>query len=213
MDHRALIISAFSEHLREHGRPPETVFGFCKALSLAERDFFGEFASFDAVEAAYWEEVLGGVVRAVESGAEWAEFNARQRLLSFLYAFCEASLDHRSLMLSRMGGLGPLARPAYLKGFEARFKTFARALLEHGEASGEVAGRGRLSDLYPDALYTHFRGVIDFHLKDDSRGYERTDAFIEKTVAVAFDLIRTQVVDSALDLARFLVPCRGGNPS
>ncbi|MEI7774534.1 MAG: hypothetical protein WCK17_07130, partial [Verrucomicrobiota bacterium] len=65
--------------------------------------------------------------------------------------------------------------------------------------------------LYPDAFYTHFRGVIDFSLKDDSRGYERTDAFIEKSVAVAFDLIRTQVVDSALDLARFLAPWREGS--
>jgi hypothetical protein len=53
--------------------------------------------------------------------------------------------------------------------------------------------------------------VIDFSLKDDSRGYERTDAFIEKSVAVAFDLIRTQVVDSALDLARFLAPWREGS--
>lgn len=80
-------------------------------------------------------------------------------------------------------------------------------------SSGEIAERGRFSSLYPNGLYAHFRGVIDFYLKDDSRNYERTDAFIEKTVAVAFDLIRTQVVDSALDLARFLIPCRETHPA
>ena len=213
METRHRILSAFSEHLREHGKHPETVFAFCKKLELPERDFFREFASFEAVESQYWENLVDHVVQGVEAGAEWQEFSARQRLLSFLYAFCEASLDHRSLMLSRIAPLGPLAKPLFLKGFEHRFRAFAKAVLDHGIAGNEVAERGRLAALYPDALYTHFRGVLDFYLKDDSRNYERTDAFIEKTVAVAFDLIRTQVVDSALDLARFLLPCREGNPA
>lgn len=101
METRDRIIEAFCENLREHGRPPETVFAFCKQLGISERDFFSEFASFEAVESDFWERVLDGVVKAVESGAEWEGFSARQRLLTFLYAFCEASLDHRSLMLAR----------------------------------------------------------------------------------------------------------------
>jgi AcrR family transcriptional regulator len=211
MDTRARIIEAFSETLRETGHPPETVFGFCKRLDLPERDFFTEFASLHAVENAYWEQIIHRVILAVESGAEWAAFDARQRLLSFLYAFFEDALNHRSLLLARLAKLGPLARPDFLRGFESRFKAFAKAIVAHGVASGEIAERGRLSALYPEVLYLHLRGVIDFNLRDESRGYERTDAFIEKTVAVAFDLLRTQVFDSALDLARFLIPCREGS--
>jgi hypothetical protein len=45
---------------------------------------------------------------------------------------------------------------------------------------------------------------MQFNLRDDSEGYERTDEFIEKTVKLAFDLIRTQAIDSAFDLGRFL---------
>jgi ubiquinone biosynthesis protein COQ9 len=59
-------------------------------------------------------------------------------------------------------------------------------------------------------LYIHFRAVIAFLLKDESQRFERTDAFIEKTVAFAFDLIRTQAIDSGIDLARFLVPSAWG---
>jgi hypothetical protein len=75
-----------------------------------------------------------------------------------------------------------------------------------GVESGEIADRGRLTPLYPEALYFHLRSVIDFYLKDDSKRFERTDAFVEKSAAVAFDVIRTQALDSAVDLARFLVP-------
>ncbi len=210
MDTRSRIIDAFGEHLREHGEPPGTVFAFCKGLDISERDFFKEFSSFDAVESSYWEELVTHVVKAVEAGAEWSAFTARQRLLSFLYAFSEESLNHRSLMLSRLAKLGPVAKPGFLKGFEVEFKAFAKNVLDHGIATAEVADRGRLASFYPDALYGHFRSVIDFNLKDDSRHYERTDAFIEKTVSLAFDLIRTQALDSALDLARFLIPCREG---
>ena len=45
---------------------------------------------------------------------------------------------------------------------------------------------------------------MQFNLQDDSEGYERTDEFIEKTVKLAFELIRTQAIDSALDLGKFL---------
>jgi hypothetical protein len=48
--------------------------------------------------------------------------------------------------------------------------------------------------------------VIDFHLRDSSPRYERTDAFIEKSTTVLFDLIGRQVLDSGFDLLRFLLP-------
>jgi hypothetical protein len=89
------------------------------------------------------------------------------------------------------------------------FLEFARRLIDHGTSSGEIAERRGLTALYPGILYVHLRWVIDQYLKDESEGFERTDAFIEKTVTLAFDLFRSQALDSAADLLRFLLP---GNP-
>ncbi|MDB6174384.1 MAG: hypothetical protein JWL59_3695 [Chthoniobacteraceae bacterium] len=210
MKTRHEIIAAYIEYLREHGRPPLTVHRFCKENGIEERAFFSDFASFNAVESAFWEDVLARVIGALESGAEWESFSARQRLLSFHFAFAEESLNHRSLMLSRIAPLGALARPASLRGLESRFKMFARDLIEHGMADGEIAGHGMVGALYPEALYVHFRSVIEFQLKDESARFERTDAFIEKSVGLAFDLLRPQALDSAFDLARFLFAQRHG---
>ena len=52
------------------------------------------------------------------------------------------------------------------------------------------------------------RSVIDYFVKDTSRGFERTDAYIEKSTALAFDVMQTQAIDSAFDLLRFLAPGR-----
>jgi Tetracyclin repressor-like, C-terminal domain len=208
METNERIIFEFTNHLREHGRYPESVYLFCCGPGIEEKAFFAEFGSFQAVESRLWEALVDRVVRAVESGPEWSSFSARQQLLTFHFAFFEEALNWRSLMLSRFGPLRTLSRPAWLRGFEARCKSFITAVVEKGRDSGEIVDRGRLVPLYPEAFYLHLRAVIDYYLMDDSKGFERTDAFVEKSAAVAFDLIRTQALDSAVDLARFLLPRR-----
>jgi len=213
METRTRIVEAYTNQLREHGAPPLTVHAFCKSLNLAERDFFQEFASLESVESAIWGAWICGLTARLESGAEWKEFSARHRYLTFLFAFTESSLDWRSLMLTRFNPLSPVASPPFLKAFEEHFKAFASEIISHGISTGEIAHRGQLQAVYPAVLYIHFRAVISFLLRDESKRFERTDAFIEKTVAFAFDVIRTQAIDSAFDLARFLAPSTWGKMS
>ena len=206
METNERITASFTEFLREHGHYPESIYLFCRELGIEEKTFFSGFGSFEAVERGLWENLVDRVILAVESGPEWLSFSARQRLLTFHFAFLEEALNWRSLMLSRFGAVGPLARPAWMRGFETRFKAFASTIVAKGVESAEIADRGRLTPLYPEALYLHLRAIVDFYLEDDSKGFERTDAFVEKSAAVAFDVIRTQALDSAVDLARFLIP-------
>ena len=200
------ILTAYETHLRREGQPPVSVFRFAEANGFTEREFFAEFPSLEAVESAWWVARLDHVIQSVESGPEWETFSARHRMLAFLFAFAEASLDFRSLLLLRLHGRNVLTNPPELAAFEERFLTFAHRLLEHGRVSGEIASRGPLGRLYPQAAYRLFRSVIDFHLRDASAGYERTDAYIEKSTTVLFDLIGRQVLDSGFDLLRFLLP-------
>lgn len=204
MEPRERLLEAYRDHLREHGAPPATVFKFTRDLGLEEREFFAAFASFDALESEMWRGLVARVADAVAAGPEWGGFTARQRLLTFLFAFCEESLAWRSLLLQRVGHCGAMARPDHLKGLERGFKDFIGPVLDHGHATGEIADRGPLREAYPEAFHLHFRAVVDFHLKDTSAGFERTDAFIEKSVALAFDLLRTQAFDSAVDFAKFV---------
>jgi hypothetical protein len=213
MENRTRILEAYTKHLQHHGPPPKTVHAVCQELDLSEREFFQEFASLDSVEGAIWGDWISGLIASISNSSEWSNFSARNRYLTFLFAFTEASLDKRSLIILRFGHLSPVASPQYLKAFEAHFKSFASELMAQGVSSGEIASRGPLESLYPAVLYVHFRAVISFLIKDESQRFERTDAFIEKTVAFAFDVLRTQAIDSAFDLARFLAPSAWGKMS
>jgi len=203
------ILEAFASHWAEEGEPPRSVARFCKGLGITEALFFKHFPSLHAVEKAFWRHWITGVITAIEQGGDWQDFTARERYLAFLFAMTQSATERRSLLLERFHDISPLAHPAALEGMRAEFLEFARRIVDHGTSSGEIAERRGLTNLYPGILYVHLRWVIDQWIKDESEGFERTDAFIEKTVTLAFDLFRSQALDSAADLLRFLLP---GNP-
>lgn len=206
---RAKILAAYAAHWAEEGHAPRSVARLCKGLGIDEAAFYRHFPSLHAVEKALWRDWMEGVISAVERGGDWDGFTARERYLAFLFALTQAAGKRRSLLLQCFHDTSPLSHPGALEGMRAVFTDFARRIVDLGKETGEIAERRGLTNLYPGILYVHLRWVIDQYLKDESEEFERTDAFIEKTVTLAFDLFRSQALDSAADLIRFLLP---GNP-
>jgi hypothetical protein len=205
-DHRIMISEAFMKALQKDGHSPVSVHRFCQEIGILEKDFYMAFPNLEAVEKHFWKNWMEGIACGVSSGKEWISFSAKERYLAFLFAFTGEALEQRSLLEQRFGKLTLLCSPASLDGLKNSFKDFAAEIIRHGMDSGDIANRGPLGNLYPEVLYVHWRSVLEYFLKDESQGFERTDAFIEKTVEFAFDLLRTQAIDSATDLARFLLP-------
>lgn len=203
---RQRIEEAYLHELRSEGRAPVSVYRLCQGLGITEREFFSEYSTLEAVERQWWLARLEHVIQSVESGPEWQGFTARQRLLAFLFGFVEASLDFRSLLLVRLGHALPVQPVREWAALEERYEEFAKGILMHGRAQGEIMARGPLSAAYPKVLRVLLRSVMAFYLKDDSPKFERTDAFIEKSVTVLFDLMGRQALDSGFDLMRFLLP-------
>ena len=201
-----MISEAYMATLQKEGHAPVSVHRFCKDLGVEEKDFYMAFPNLHAVEKHFWRSWMETIIAAVSSGKEWTSFSAKERYLAFLFAFTGQALEQRSLLEQRFGKLTLLCNPSSLDGLKSSFKDFAGDLIQYGMEKGEIAHRGALGNLYPEVLYIHWRSVLEYFLKDESQGFERTDAFIEKTVEFAFDLFRTQAIDSAADLVRFLLP-------
>jgi hypothetical protein len=94
--------------------------------------------------------------------------------------------------------------PGFIKDFKSSFDTFMTGVLAEGKANGEVAARPYLDKGYPHLFWLHLAFIIQFWKDDTSQGFEKTDAVIEKSVNLAFDLIGKGAVDSALDFAKFM---------
>jgi AcrR family transcriptional regulator len=204
-DHR-LILDGYINHVLEHGSAPKSVFKFAKDLKMKEEEFYTYFTSFDSIKSAVWVEIFDETIRQVESQEVFREYSAREKFLSFLFTWIEELKKNRSYLLSLYETKSKtlMGLPKEAAEFKDKFKDFANEIILEGKETEEIASRPILSDRYDEALWFQTWFVFRYWLDDRSPRFEKTDAAIEKSVNLAFDLMGKSALDSFLDFAKFL---------
>jgi hypothetical protein len=62
-----------------------------------------------------------------------------------------------------------------------------------------------INKLNSNALYLNLIFVLHYWVKDRSKGFEKTDALIEKLFTLSFDMMETNSLKKVIDLGKFLV--------
>ncbi|MCH7397108.1 TetR/AcrR family transcriptional regulator [Belliella sp. DSM 107340] len=206
IDIKSKIVSGYVNHVLEHGHEPVSVFKFAKDLKMKEEDFYNYFTSFDSIKTAVWSQLFEATVESIESQEVYREYSAREKLLSFLFTWIEELKKNRSYLLSLYGNKKDVKSllPTEVKIFKSKFKDFANEIILEGKETEEIASRPILSDRYDDALWFQVWFVFQFWLNDTSPAFEKTDAAIEKSVNLAFDLMGKSALDTFIDFAKFM---------
>jgi hypothetical protein len=206
------IIDAYIAYVLEHGEQPQSVFAFAKQLEMEENEFYKYFASFAVVEKQILLSIFNETKLQLTNDEVFKSYGAREKMLAFFYAWIEHARNKRSYLLQLHGQSKlPTPVPAYLNGIKDEFKAFAQEILNEGIESHEVSQRKYISDKYPDALWVQFAFIHQFWLKDHSTDFEKTDAAIEKSLQLAFELMGKGVLDAAIDFGKFLFQNRKMN--
>lgn len=206
VDYRTKILAGYIEHVLEHGQEPASVFKFAKELKMKEEDFYSYFTSFESIKSAVWTKLFEDTLNNLESQDVFKEYSAREKLLGFLFTWIEELKKNRSYILvlyqnhKNLKGLLPIE----VKAFRDKFKDFANEIILEGKETEEIANRPIISDRYDEALWLQVWFVFQFWLKDTSPAFEKTDAAIEKSVNLAFDLMGKSALDTFVDFAKFL---------
>ncbi len=201
----AKIKSAYVDYLLNKGNQPSSIYKFCIDLGLKEDEFYNHYGSFDSIEKNIWKGFIDKAIGSLMADKSFADFSAREKLLSFYFTLAEVLKSNRSFALLQLKGhRKPEIVPTFLKEFKASFEDFVGTILTDGKSKGEVAERPYLDKRYPQLFWVHFGFLLLYWKEDDSRGFEQTDAFIEKSVNLAFDLISKGAFDSAIDFVKFL---------
>jgi hypothetical protein len=199
------IKSAYIEALLTTGTKPVSVYKFCMDVGIKESDFYDHFGSFDALERSIWKSFVDITVKRLHSDKTYPEFSSREKILAFYYTLLEELRASRSFILLQLDSYNKLELvPSFLKDFKSSFEVFVGSVLGEGKTKGEVATRPYLDSRYPQLFWFHLAFVVQFWKEDSSAGFEKTDAVVEKSVNLAFDLISKGAVDSAIDFAKFM---------
>ena len=199
------IKKSYKEQVLEHGEKPSSIFKFVKDLKIKEEVFYDEFNSFEAVEQEIWMDLLRNTMKTIQAEELYAQYSAREKLLAFYYTLIEMMKGERSFIL-QTARFEP--RQGSLKAFKKQFMAFIDEILLEAFETEEVKKRPYVSDQYNEGIWVQFLFVLRFWLKDDSKGFEKTDVVIEKAVNLSFDLMGKGPLDAAVDFAKFLLQNR-----
>lgn len=199
------IKSAYINYLLTEGRQPASIFKFCLDNGMKEDEFYTHFGSFDALERNIWKGFIDKTIARLQSDDSFNGFSTREKVLAFYFSLLEELRANRSFVLLQLGQTKRLELvPGFLKGFKESFEAFFGTLLNQGKGNGEVANRPFLDKRYPQLFWLHMGFILTFWKEDDSTAFEKTDAAVEKSVNLAFDLIGKGAVDAAIDFGKFL---------
>jgi hypothetical protein len=207
-DKSSKIRDAYIDYLLEHGKEPASVYQFMKMLKMKEGVFYDYYNSFSAIEKDVWKSYFDETLSRIRSESVYNEYTVREKLLAFYYTWIEVLKDNRSYVtysVNRMERKGFRWKNAdFLHAFRSDFLDFVNDLIAEGKETEEIVDRPLIGSRYDDGLWQQLIFVLKFWVNDDSLGFERTDAAIEKAVNLSFDLMSRSALDTAFDFARFL---------
>jgi len=199
------IKDAYIEYILENGTKPASIFKFVKELKVKEELFYDHFNSFESVEKVIWSDMFERTVQAITSEEVYGEYSAREKMLAFFYTWIENLKSNRSFILQSVPKrMRPEVTPYYLEQVRHGFNDWIADLLLEAKETEEVTTRPVISDRYDDAIWLQFLFILGFWMKDDSKAFEKTDAAIEKSVNLAFDLMGRGPLDAMVDFGKFL---------
>ncbi|MBW3466501.1 TetR family transcriptional regulator C-terminal domain-containing protein [Arthrospiribacter ruber] len=206
VDPKKKITEGYILYVLEHGHEPASIFKFAKELKMKEEEFYSYYTSFESIKTAVWVKIFDETLENLESQEVFRQYSAREKLLGFFFTWIEELKKNRSYLLVQYQHHKDLKKllPQEVKPFREKFKDFANEIILEGKETEEIASRPIISDRYDEALWLQVWFVFQFWLKDTSPGFEKTDAAIEKSVNLAFDLMGKSALDTFIDFAKFL---------
>lgn len=199
------IIEYYTDYVLVNGKKPNSVYEFAKNNSFEEVDFYKFYASFEALEEQYFSNMFQYTYDLIYKSKEFGDYDASQKLSTFYFTFIEmASLNRSFVKFLLEQGKMPLKNISKLKLLRHDFKNFVKAILETPIKTDIEKIASIQNRLVHEGAWIQFLSIIKYWLDDTSKGFEKTDVFIEKSIKASFDIVYNVPIESIIDFGKFL---------
>lgn len=185
------------------GNEPKNVYLFSKIHGIDESDFYRFYNGFDGIENHFFELIFDKTIATLIGSEQYPAYSPKEKLLSFYYTFFGNLTNNRSFVMVLLKS----GKPATLKklsGLRRRFVDYVH-LLDIEKLDLKQKDLNKFQDrAIEEAAWMQLLSVLKFWYGDQSAGFEKTDIFIEKSLAAGFDLINVSPLKSVADLGKFI---------
>ncbi len=201
---KILFRKEFMLYLLRNGKTPVTVYAFCEDIGVQEQEFYNFYGSFKALEKDIWTEMFENVSAILNSDENYPEYTSYEKWLSFLYTIVEEFKSKRSYVMLRCEDLEVKElRPWFLDSFKKEVFQLVGEIVNHGLESDEIATRPVVTSKYNEVLWVQFLYVLRVWVNDESEDFQITDAAIEKTSVMLFEMMKKGPIDMLIDFVKF----------
>lgn len=199
------IIELYMNDVLEHNGEPANVYLFCKRNGIEETQFYQFFNSFGSVRQEIWVKFFENAETIMTQSADYQGYSEKDKLLTLYYTIFEILTLNRtyvswSLRDNRQG----LKNLADLRQFRTRFRDFVENLMKTQNADKFRKVRDITEPVLSEGAWMQFLFILKYWLDDNSKGFEKTDLIIEKSVNTVVSLLDTKPLENLVDLGKFL---------
>ena len=183
-----------------------TVYAFAKKYNFEESDFYQHFSSFEALEKEIFSIFCSKTVALLHQNKEYKDYDSKSKLLSFYYTFFELLTANRSYVYTKLkANKNKLESLKLLSKLRISFIDFVNQEIYRDtiDFKNEKINKIEVKSI-AESSWIHLIFTLQFWLEDESKNFEKTDLFIEKSLKASFDLSNITPVQSVFDFAKFL---------
>ena len=199
------IISLYMDYVLSHQATPKNIFTFCKENAIEEADFYSFFGSFGNLRQMIWVKFFENVQQTILKDDAYATYSDKNKLLTLYFSLFELLMLNRSYVVYSLKendkGLKNLAD---LKLFRNEFKAFINQIIAENPKPDFVKLDKLTKPVFSEGAWIQFLLLLKYWIEDTSKGFEKTDILIEKSVNTVVDLLDTKPLESLIDLGKFL---------
>jgi hypothetical protein len=199
------VIAMYMDYILNHEMKPKSVFKFCQQNSISESDFYGFFGSLETIPKQIWIKFYDNTEELLRKNKEFDGFSNKDKMLTFYYSFFELLTLNRSyVLLSLHLESNPMKNLEQLKGLRKRVKGFATGLIEDANDGKPLNITKHNPRLFSEGAWLQLLFLLKFWKDDNSKGFEKTDIAIEKSVNTIFDVFDNTPLENIIDFGKFL---------
>ena len=200
------IIALYMDAVLSNNAAPKNVYLFCKEHQIEESDFYSFFGSFENLKQVIWVKFFENAVLTINKEEAYATYSDKNKLLTLFYTLFEILTLNRSyVMFSMYENKNNLKNLKDLTLVRKDFKEFVTNIIDENENAG-VANLTKITKpVFSEGAWIQFLLILKFWIEDTSKGFEKTDIIIEKSVNTAIDVFNTKPLESLIDLGKFLL--------
>lgn len=201
---KSTAFKAYTEFVWLNNREPHSIAEFCTYANLDPVEFKTAFGQLNGIRQQLLTDVFEDVWEKVEKAAEANDYSPREKCLALFFTLAEAFGAYREYLKTRY----PLKEVGTLVEDWRPFNRLFVSKTQHFQQNDRINWLrdklpGKLTDEF-NSLLMGWNYIFRVWLADESEEQSVTDAAIEKTVHLYFDLSENKQFEKLLDFGKFV---------